>query len=146
MAEEDRLIELQPIKDKITNGISYETYQIPPHETVIMNEVYTGSNGDLPNGNDPTKEPNDPTKDPNEEEIQETKKEKEQDNQIDTNDNESIKYPVENWSKKSDYLLAAIGYSVDLANVWRFPYLAYKNGGGMYNTCCFTWDKVSDCF
>lgn len=38
--------------------------------------------------------------------------------------------PKENWSGGGDYLLAAIGYSVDLSNVWRFPYLAYKNGGG----------------
>lgn len=38
--------------------------------------------------------------------------------------------PKETWSGGADYLLAAIGYSVDLSNVWRFPYLAYKNGGG----------------
>lgn len=38
--------------------------------------------------------------------------------------------PKENWTGSGDYLLAAIGYSVDLSNVWRFPYLAYKNGGG----------------
>lgn len=34
------------------------------------------------------------------------------------------------WANKADYILAAIGFAVGFGNLWRFPYLCQKNGGG----------------
>ncbi|XP_020512753.1 sodium-dependent neutral amino acid transporter SLC6A17 [Labrus bergylta] len=36
------------------------------------------------------------------------------------------------WNNKMEYILAQVGFSVGLGNVWRFPYLCQKNGGGAY--------------
>lgn len=36
------------------------------------------------------------------------------------------------YSNKTEYMLSLIGYAVGLGNVWRFPYLAYTNGGGAF--------------
>lgn len=38
----------------------------------------------------------------------------------------------ERWSNRTAFVMAAIGSAVGLGNVWRFPYVAYSNGGGAF--------------
>uniref|UniRef100_A0A8C8IZK2 Sodium-dependent neutral amino acid transporter SLC6A17 n=1 Tax=Oncorhynchus tshawytscha TaxID=74940 RepID=A0A8C8IZK2_ONCTS len=39
------------------------------------------------------------------------------------------------WNSKLQYILAQVGFSVGLGNVWRFPYLCQKNGGVIEPEC-----------
>ncbi|KAI8790591.1 sodium- and chloride-dependent glycine transporter 1-like isoform X2 [Biomphalaria glabrata] len=63
----------------------------------------------------------------------ETKNLKDQDSCVKFSDEkEDEEDEREHWTRGLDFILSLIGYAVGVSNLWRFPYLALRNGGGAF--------------
>ena len=43
-----------------------------------------------------------------------------------------MEHSRDQWAGRLPFIMAAVGSAVGLGNIWRFPMVAYSNGGGSF--------------
>ncbi|XP_069104786.1 LOW QUALITY PROTEIN: sodium- and chloride-dependent glycine transporter 2-like [Argopecten irradians] len=57
------------------------------------------------------------------------------DNHQDTNDGKNQEFTETSklkWSSRKEFIISLLGYSLGLSDIWRVPYITYRNGGGAF--------------
>lgn len=45
--------------------------------------------------------------------------------------------PRQQWGRRIEFFLTTLGFAIGVGDLWRFPYLVMKNGGGNLNYSYF---------
>ncbi|XP_074653462.1 sodium- and chloride-dependent glycine transporter 1-like [Tubulanus polymorphus] len=61
----------------------------------------------------------------------------------DASDEKQTEHKKEKWGSDVEFFLSCVGYGVGLGNIWRFPYLCLRNGGGAFVIAYFTFMIIS---